>query len=92
MSLYKWGWCVWKDVEWAEYIESSYLCMISLVPRRRKDERAPGVYCMRMRVDFQEILENRITNEYFRVTKTSQTCTIRLLIRISLRLQSDGVE
>ena len=29
MSLYKWGWCVWKDVDWAEYIESSYLCMIS---------------------------------------------------------------
>ena len=22
MSLYKWGWYVWKDVEWAVYIES----------------------------------------------------------------------
>ena len=65
---------------------------VSLVPRRRKDERAPGVYCMRMRINFLEILENRITNEYFRVTKTSQTYTIRLWIRISLRLQGDGVE
>ena len=24
MSLYKWGWYVWKDVEWAVYIESTY--------------------------------------------------------------------
>ena len=29
----------------------------SLVPRHGKAERAPGVYCMRMRVNFQEILE-----------------------------------
>ena len=60
----------------------SRVCENSLVPRGGKVERTPGVYCMRMRVNFQEILENRITNEYFRVTKTSQTYTIRLLIRI----------
>ena len=74
------------------YQYGSYMTSVSLVPRRGKVERAPGVYCMRMPVNFQEILENRITNEYFRVTKTSQTYTIQLLIRISLRLQSDGIE
>ena len=26
MSLYKWGWCVWKDVDWTEYIESTCVC------------------------------------------------------------------
>ena len=30
MSLYKWGWCVWKDVEWAVaiYRRSGFDCVV----------------------------------------------------------------
>ena len=27
ISLYKWGWCVWKDVEWAESTYSVCCCV-----------------------------------------------------------------
>ena len=43
----------------------------SLLPRRGEGgggKGAPGVYCMRMRVNFQKFLENRITSGHLRYT------------------------
>ena len=43
----------------------------SLVPRCREgggEKGAPGVYCMRMRVNFQKFLENRNTSGQLRYT------------------------
>ena len=44
---------------------------LSLVPRRREgggEKGAPGVYCKRMRINFQKFLENFITSGHLRYT------------------------
>ena len=48
-----------------------FICTASLVARHGEGgggKGAPGVYCMRMRVNFQKFLENHITSRHLRYT------------------------
>ena len=52
-------------------LKSNGTVIHSLVPRRGEGgggKGAPGVYLMRMRVNFQKFLENRITSGHLRYT------------------------